>query len=188
MVKAILYQLRDRVNTHAGAFTIVLVIIIGMCLATLLSRGGNAVIEAPPDFDPGPQWFFDVETQEVFVDSGRHIPPFENAAGHECVRAVMYGCGGCGEKQRFVAYYEKYTSSGQAVVQQYGTYEDALMADENLNQQRLVSDNGVAWLAASSPEGARVMTAFLEHCTTARPLPCRPAPPTGLRPPTPAAR
>lgn len=120
-------------------------------------------------------YFYDLADKKVFVDRSDKFPPFEREPGHECVYAVIYGCGGCDAQHAYIAYFEKFTSAGQSILTEYRSFNLALTQYPNFGEECLVSTTGEpgTWYKSTSPEGEKVVMAVLQRCREV-PLRCTP--------------
>jgi prepilin-type processing-associated H-X9-DG protein len=110
---------------------------------------------------PGNAYFYDVVTKEYFTDSATKIPPIKSPAGNEAVRAHFFTCGQCTDEERFIGYYEKYTSDLKKKLEkdpeQFEVYEEAF-------DGRLYSADGEHWVKAESPEGFALIEKLQQRC------------------------
>ena len=95
--------IREWVNRNSAVATVVVILVLVVALAFIIrSRGGGHGSAPPP-----PQWFYCLETEQLFVASAGSIPPIESPWGGDAVEAHVYFCGGCGGEPR-IGYLRKY--------------------------------------------------------------------------------
>lgn len=116
-------------------------------------------------------YFYDTVDRRIFVDWADQVPPFNNSDGHECVSALFFTCGECGESDRFLGYYMKYTPAYREKV--LAKSSDILMTTPG-TVGALYSQDGQTWSEANSPQGQKIAQAKYSRCPSARP--CVPEP------------
>jgi transcription elongation factor Elf1 len=94
-------SLRDRINENpTGVIAVAIVLLAG-------ASGLYQWLGRSPNVRGGVQ-YKDTVTGELFLGPADETPPITSPAGNEAVVVYMYGCGGCGDDQRFEAFYLKY--------------------------------------------------------------------------------
>jgi len=172
-----LEQLRDWLNAHTSAAYGGAAALLLLAMVWWAFGGSNeGKVALPEDLHVSTRYFFDLTDKRVFVDRSDKYPPFENAAGHECVSAVIYGCGSCDKKHMYIAYYEKFTSHGQSLLEHYRSFNLAYHHVPTFGDECLVSATGEegTWHPSTSPEGQQVVMSTIAKCTQHVPLRCKP--------------
>ena len=128
----------------------------------------------------GDLWFYDIKARRLFPASDLGVPPIDSPSGPGTgVRAQVFSCGECTEKERFIAYLETLTPQGKELV------EAQVKANGNrtgigfaLEKQpyavlvRLVDDE--TWYPQASAEGQALMQAGRLRGGCQHPRPCVP--------------
>ncbi len=107
----------------------------------------------------GNAYYYDVATGETFTDEATLIPPITSPAGNEAVRAHYYTCGDCGEDERFVGYFEKYTPEAKQRIESAQQNEEfSEYYYEMEGQGLLISLDAQQWYPIYSPQGEQLMS------------------------------
>ncbi len=98
--------LRDWINSNptavAGGAIVILVAAVVWIVTQGMGGPGGATAEVQQ------AWYLDLGTGELFKDSADKLAPIESPNGNQAVRAILFSCGNCDNKnKRFVGYYEK---------------------------------------------------------------------------------
>ncbi len=113
-------SLRDWINSNPTVVTSGAVVILVAALAWIITAGigGSGGSSAS-----GAQaYFLDLKTGELFKDSDSKLAPIESPNGNQAVRAVVFSCGSCDDKEkRFIGYYQKLPPEMQKMRPKDGT-------------------------------------------------------------------
>ncbi len=147
------FNLRQKLNENQNLVMIFAVVVIAVCGLYIVMRcdsrrPGNISNEA---------WYYDTVTQTLYVGERDQDPPVTSPDGNPAVRAHMFSCGDCDDKdERFVAFYDKYTDEAKAALEKARTAgEDAEMMYEMAELYDggvLYSFDGENWWPAEDPE------------------------------------
>ncbi len=177
-------SIREFMNRHSVLVVIVSVVV--MFLAVMYAFNGTGGGTARP---PTELYFYDTMTGELFVASAKEYPPINTpsqAAGSKPagVRANVFSCGKCNEKEWYIGYLETYTPEAKEV---------QLKLDEEMSRpvppaagdagpvppigpsledsKRLIDGHLVAspkavdkWLKQESNEGASLASGAVKKC------------------------
>ena len=157
MLKAWLAKVRGAIRRSAS-----FAVVVGV-LAGLVILGTGAYIMAwftPPPVPQAIVYFYDLNTQAVFVGDMSNIPPFfapsqkwTSSAKPMGVRAAVFSCGGCARAEdRFVGYVEAYTPDARAALIERMKGPGI---NEDLGPDARRNDPSVAGLVVSLPDGGR---------------------------------
>jgi len=130
-------------------------------------------------------WFFDLNTNQLFVDDVRAIPPITAPSGPRAgVRAYVFTCGDCNDaKQRFIGYLETYTpdaarqlADARRSLESDPQSVDYLMVARDARAGRLIRrPNDADWTPAHSEAGVAIITSLARRCPQGtRIRPCLP--------------
>ena len=154
------------------------VLIAAACVIVLLASLGAIVWQwrggrNPPI--PRREWFFDVNTHQLYVVPRGQISPADAPSGPlpdhtpAGVRAYVYGCGDCAEAHRFIAYLEMSSPELQAKMKapiDDGSAEPRRPAYGEATPGRgtLVSRaDEIQWFEMTSPEGQQILAQSLNN-------------------------
>lgn len=170
-------NLRQRINQkpQLAAAVAAAIAIIALIILLFTTR-------TPPLRDQG--WFFDLGTGELFTADHTGIPPIAAPSGAgQGVRAVILGCGGCGESQRHLAWLEAYTAPARKALQVKQEAQVELSPDQEasiaagLLIARPPQGSPPRWMPESSPEAATFTAGVLSGlCNGSKPVLCVPQP------------
>jgi hypothetical protein len=163
-------ELMGRYPVAAGAVAAVLVLLAVVRLATM-GRAGAAA-------QPGDRWHLDLTTGELFPGSAG-APDLQSPAGNPGALAMVYGCGGCDNVESTqIAYIERYTEQGMAILAEMEQTRPTPPLIEKLEVERLVSPpvepgQSPRWIAATSPQG-RLLLDIRDRCGSGKTEICMP--------------
>jgi hypothetical protein len=105
---------RERLHGRQGVLTVVALAVLLFSLWFIYKNLFSAS-SPPPVRDV---YYYDLGTKQLFVAKNTDLPPIQTASGAKNgVQAWVYGCGDCAEKNRFIAYLQRYTDAGQRALQ-----------------------------------------------------------------------
>lgn len=115
-------------------------------------------------------YYYDTQTDELFVDEANLIPPIKAPSGGEGVIAQVYACGDCsGEK--YIALLRKYSPEAKQAI------EKGLPPNPNGELVRL-AEPGSEWVPADSDAGQQIRltsaSAVRSFCKDKPPIICFP--------------
>ena len=144
-----------------------LAIVAGGALAVRSMLGGRTVGERA--------WYYDESAGRLFVAPSQQHPPIRGVDGPETdgVRAMVYVCGDeCTEKDRKIAYLQKYTDEMAEARRQWDKMEargergPAIVDDRDAVTEatlvRRVED--AEWVSKASAAGKQIVAIMLERC------------------------
>lgn len=119
-------------------------------------------------------YFYDLDRGELFVDVRTKASPIEAPSGDESgVLAAVFSCGACEDKStHFVGWIERYSPEARDILlaERTGTLDmadpDAALRIAKGHQIALPPKEGQepVWLAANSPDAARILPKALQRC------------------------
>jgi hypothetical protein len=146
--------------------------------------GQTAAMMTPPPI--ASNYYYDLNTQQLFVDDAELIPPIHTASGEYVaadgagsgagVKAYVFACGDCSDPtKRFIGYLEMYTPEAQQKMQQFMMQaqqpgasispEAYLMYEEGQVSGRLIKRaDDEQWVPAESDEGALIVNELTMKC------------------------
>jgi hypothetical protein len=140
-------------NQNSTIVTGVAVAVMIGSLIFIFTGGQSSAPRASAD-----AWFYDTVTKTYFKAPAQQVAPIDHD-GNEAVRAHFFTCGGCGESERFLGYYEKYRPDVHAKLK--GSPNPFM---EEAYDGRLMSLDGVKWFAADGTEAATVHETLRTKC------------------------
>ena len=156
--------LREWMNENSAIVTVGAVVLLVVALTIVIMQGtGGGVVTTDQAY------YYDAEADNIFTAPIESIPPIESPAGNQAVRVHYYSCGGCGEEERFVGYYEKYTEEAKQAIQEARTAgsEGGPQGPARMQAMmtgQLYSADGEEWYPAMSPRGTQVQAELANRC------------------------
>ncbi len=163
-------SIRDTINNNSAVVTVgaVLLLIVGLLLLmNQCSEGGPGQVNKY-------QYFYDLNTGELFVADALDIAPIEAPSGKPYklpngqeipagVRAFVYACGECGPDSKKIGYLEMYTPEAQKILQDARKQQEAAAKGESTNMDMgMVYEEGYTRgrLIAAPPEPGKPVQFF----------------------------
>lgn len=151
-------------NPKVGAAIAAVVLILAVVIAM---RGGNAEVR---DLNHG--YFYDLQTNDVYLYTGDNVAPVTAPSGGVGVRAWVYTCDNCDdEAAQFVGYIQKYTDDAKAAMDAGDTPEGDV---ESKILLRLPEGDEESWVPRNSEDGRRIRESVDSRCPDGRAQLCRP--------------
>jgi len=158
-------NLREKLSQNSSIVAIACMVALALCLAIIFW----------PESSPPPRgqaYFYNLATGDMLFADADLLAPFKNEANQDIVYAIVYGCGSCDEKDRFVAYVEKYTKAGKAAMKQLQDPDIKGAERTQLSEEawggRLRHDlDGPPdkWAPVNSDEALAIHNRAMEKCT-----------------------
>ena len=194
LFKVTLYRLRRWLSFNSTLVTSASIVLLVAALITTMAH-----LE-PAKPLPGTQdYFYDLNTGQLFTDERTYIPPIEAPSGPLIengvltdkpagVRAYVYSCSNCENRaSRFIAYLETFSdhanallSDRESVIPRGMTGREAAEYEEQVFNRghmfgRIAKDRSVQWAPAFSEEGLDIEVEAFDRCVTGKgPVPCFP--------------
>lgn len=117
------------------------------------------------------QYFYDLGTNSLYVESVKAVPPVTRPSGAEGVLAVVMACTSCDDQaDRFIGYLEKNTDAYNQLI----TSGEAPTSDQLENKSLIRAVDGETWLPSASAQAMAITTAATKTCGTTAPTFCTP--------------
>ena len=146
-------------------------VIILIALYFILFSGGSSSIESPKV-----DYFYDLDSGEVFTDDFKIVPPYKHSSGAEAVKAVVVSCGSCeDESERQVAWLERYTETAKPEMERimaevierghapYVAYSRGKMLEQGGGLQ-VSFDDPIEWFGHTSMAGLEIRSELMSFC------------------------
>ena len=185
---------REFLNNNSAVATILAVVLLVMALGVIIWQNQGP---QPRQFEV---FYYDLNTQEVFVDDVSRVVPFDRGNGTyefvdgsrgSAVRAMIYTCGDPEASKEgmtlaeieaaggFIAYLERFAP--QMLERQARIDAGESLLDENDEDYESGFDSvwvstpeGQTWVNQNSEAGTQVIQSGLQRCGNATPKLCRP--------------
>jgi len=149
-------SLRDTLNENQNLVVVVAVVVIAVAFGYIFflrGGGGDGTFS-------GLAYYKDLETGTVFTADASLNPPIESPDGNQAARVHFFTCtGDCGEEDRVLGWYEKYTPEAKKVLDEWSPNEDEgtdEMAAMTASEEGLrVSVDGENWMRPMMPQYER---------------------------------
>ncbi|MBI1372449.1 MAG: hypothetical protein GC159_06770 [Phycisphaera sp.] len=150
-------RFRDWTNRYSAPVTVLCLVVLLLCGATLFwSKSASSV---PIEHQA---WYRDSVTGETFM-AAEQLPPIVSPAGNPSARVYYYGCGACGDDDRFVGYYYKLSDGAMRRIAENPQLEAAAWGPRFPG--RMYSLDGETWVEAPDPASAGVGAALAKRCS-----------------------
>ena len=183
-------SLRQTINNNPVAVTGVAVALLFVALGVMVltttasnSRGGDRV------------YYYDLRTDELFVDRADQFPPIQGPSGHRAgVQAYVFACGECPSRQElvglsqqriaentnaFVGYFRRYSDRAQEILASQKPFDERDSDDQaymaRMRGGELVrASTDDQWIPAESDRGRSLRGEVMTCDGDAIPRECRP--------------
>lgn len=117
------------------------------------------------------QYFYDLRSNELYVESVKAIAPVKRPSGSEGVLAVVMACNSCDDKaDRFIAYLEKNTEAYNKVI----ASGEPPKPEDLENKSLIRAVDGETWLPSANAAARAIIAAANEKCGSSPPTFCTP--------------
>lgn len=136
-------RVREWMNNNSVVVTILAAVILVAALGLVVMQFQG------PTYVPPNVYYWNLDTNEVFVQRADAVPPIQAPNGGEGVRAYLFSCGECSPDQWF-GYLQKFDEEGKRLQEQ----GEVLLEEEDHLLVR--SLEGGDWVPIFSAEGTRI--------------------------------
>ncbi|MEM9916355.1 MAG: hypothetical protein AAF911_15475 [Planctomycetota bacterium] len=184
-------SVREFLNNNSAVATIVAVVLLVMALGVIIWQNQGP---QPRQLDV---FYYDLNTQEVFVDDLSRVVPFDRGNGAyefadgprgSAVRAMIYTCGDPEEIKEgmtlaeieaaggFIAYLERFTPQMLERQARIDAGESISYEDYEVDYDSVwvSTPEGQTWVNQNSEAGTQVIQSGLQRCGNVIPKLCRP--------------
>ena len=173
-------KMREWINKNSPLVTIGAVLVLIVCLFVLLRQINPPV---PPPITKA--WFFDLETNKLFIGPNAALPPIPTPSGKkdangsdQGVRAIIFSCGQCSdESKRYIGYLETLTPEAKEQIQAMMDAASKVtpdgpppppptqpMGDPMMNGRLIASPDKGGWLTMDSPDAGKLIQESMSKC------------------------
>lgn len=157
-------NVREWLNRNSVVAMIVVIVVLILALAYLIRTNVGR------DFEEPAEWFYCLDTRQLFGAEPSSMPPIESPWRGEAVSAQVYYCGSC-RGEPIIAYLKKLDEQVKQQIEakrqavREGRGDQVQSVDTmTLEMTTLVSrPDEINWLLSASPQGRQV-TAFRPEC------------------------
>ncbi len=153
-------------------------VVVALAMAALLFAGWRTLGSGASEYKKFTyDYYYDLETQKIFVDNKYLVPPIRNGAA---VKVVVLSCSSCDDKDsKNIGWLEKYDDQVQKMIQQSASDDPAsepvserqrqavsreMIAGQLIAPDPKTTGNQVQWVLANSPEGEAVKRTTIKKC------------------------
>lgn len=156
--------------------------IVGVIAVVVLLFAGFMMVRGRFIRDPGVgmEYYYDLSKGELILYPLGHEPPVQTAEGGKAVRAHVFACTSCDDKEKFF-YIEMMTDEAKEAMLAARGREDPGNLAQIENFGRLVAEKPEGgepqWVASGSAQGQALTQAYMNarnRCNGKLPLICRP--------------
>lgn len=125
---------------------------------------------SPPPPEPviSPTYYYDLESDELFVAGSDKVPPFDAPSGGQAVAAHVFSCGACEADEQFIAFFTKYDDATRdalaAMTLEQRTYADTDVQMMMQEGQLVRAKDGDRWLPFGGQAGMTILQNVPMRC------------------------